>query len=463
MGDGVNIAARLEGIAKPGAICLVEQAYWQVKGRLDLAVIDLGPTQLKNIADSVRVYSLEPGAPAQAKPTPTPPEKAAARLSIVVLPFANLGGDSEQDHFVDGVTESLTTDLSRIRGAVVIGRNTAFTYKGKAVDLKQIGRELNVRYVLEGSVQRGGSRMRVNVQFIDAESGHHLWAERFDKPLADLFDMQEEIVARLANALNIHLVAGEARRAEQSPDPDSMDLYFQGLAWLNKSLIPGNLAQARSFLDRALSADPDNIEALVGSARTDFLAASLSFSPDPTTAFAAAEEKLTRALSAVPNHQRAHSVLGFINVYAKRAARSIAECEYALGLDRNLPQALATIGWCKIFIGRGEETEGHVGAALRLSPRDNLINIWMNYVGVANSVIGCYEQAVAWHQRSIEANRNFPPAYLWLAAALGQLGRLDEARSATQAALALNPRPSLLLALARFGLRWRRGGSALAC
>jgi TolB-like protein len=148
----------------------------------------------------------------------------------VILPFANIGGDPEQEHFVDGVTESLTTDLSRIRGAVVIGRNTAFTYKGKAVDLKQIGRELNVRYVLEGSVQRGGNRMRVNVQPIDAESAHHLWAERFDKPLAGLFEMQDEIVARLAGALNDQLFVAEARRAEKVPNPDSMDLYFQGLA-----------------------------------------------------------------------------------------------------------------------------------------------------------------------------------------------------------------------------------------
>ena len=208
-------------------------------------------------------------------PTPIPAalnRKGPPRLSIVVLPFANIGGDPEQEHFVDGVTESLTTDLSRIRGAVVIGRNTAFTYKGKAVDLKQIGRELNVRYVLEGSVQRGGNRMRVNVQLIDAETGNHLWAERFDKPLADLFDMQDEIVARLAGALNAQLVAAEARRAEQAPNPDSMDLYFQGLAWFNKGWTPDNVAQARSFFDRALVADPDNVDALVGSARADVVA-----------------------------------------------------------------------------------------------------------------------------------------------------------------------------------------------
>ena len=219
MGDGVNIAARLEGIAKPGEICLSEDAYRQVKGRLDLAVTDLGPTQLKNIADPIRVYSLEVGAPAAAKPSPSPaPEKSdPPRLSIAVLPFANIGGEPEQEHFVDGVTESLTTDLSRIRGAVVIARNTAFTYKGKPLDVKRIGRELNVRYVLEGSVQRGGNRMRVNVQLIDAETGNHLWAERFDKPLADLFDVQDEIVARLANTLNAQLVAAEARRATRTP------------------------------------------------------------------------------------------------------------------------------------------------------------------------------------------------------------------------------------------------------
>ena len=214
---------------------------------------------------------MQVGAPAQAKlaPAPAPEKSAPPRLSIVVLPFANIGGDPEQEHFVDGVTESLTTDLSRIRGAVVIARNTAFTYKGKPLDVKTIGRELNVRYVLEGSVQRGGNRMRVNVQLIDAETGNHLWAERFDKPLADLFDMQDEIVARLAGALNAQLVAAEARRAEQAPTPDSMDLYFQGLAWLNKGLTPDNVAQARSFFDRALSADPDNVDALIGSAGAD--------------------------------------------------------------------------------------------------------------------------------------------------------------------------------------------------
>ena len=365
------------------------------------------------------------------------------------MPFANIGGGPEQEHFVDGVTESLTTDLSRIRGAVVIGRNTAFTYKGKAVDLKQIGRELNVRYVLEGSVQRGGNRMRVNVQLIDAETGNHLWAERFDKPLADLFDMQDEIVARLAGALNAQLVAAEARRAEQAPNPNSMDLYFQGMAWLNKGLTPGNVAQARNFFDRALTADPDNVEALIGSAWADVAdGANLSVT-DPTAAFAAAEAKLTKALSSVPDHGRAHMSLGFVDIRTKRAAEGIAEFEHALALDRNLADAHSGIGFGKIFIGRAEETEAYTVEALRLSPRDTLAYVWMTRAGIAKYQLGSLDQAVAWFRRAIEANRNYPHSYFALGAALAQLGRLDEARSAVNAGLALNP--SFAISRARAG------------
>ena len=358
---------------------------------------------------------------------------------MVVLPFANIGGGPEQEHFVDGVTESLTTDLSRIRGAVVIGRNTAFTYKDKHVDLKQIGRELNVRYVLEGSVQRGGSRMRVNVQLIDAETGNHLWAERFDKPLADLFDMQDEIVARLAGALSAQLVAAEARRAEQAPTPDSMDLYFQGLALLNKGYTPDNVAQARSFFDRALTGDPDNVEALVGSGRADAVDGATLFLTEPMAAFTAAEAKLTKALSSVPDHARAHLYLGLVEIFTRRGAEGIAECEHALELDRNLASAHAIFGLGKIYIGHAEETEAHVGETLRLSPRDTLACQWMTNAGLAKLYLGSYEQAVGWFRRALEANRNYPQAYFRLAAALAQLGRLDEARSSVNTGLALNP------------------------
>ena len=198
MGDGVNLAARLEGIAEPGGICLSEDAYRQVRDRLQEEFIDLGEKDLKNIARPVRAYAIKTGLgrPAVVTQVPAPEKAAPPRVSIVVLPFTNIGGDSEQEYFADGVTESLTTDLSRIAESFVIARNTAFSYKGKPFDVKQIGRELNVRYVLEGSVQRSGNRLRVNVQLINAKTGAHLWAERFDKPVADLFEMQDEIVAQ---------------------------------------------------------------------------------------------------------------------------------------------------------------------------------------------------------------------------------------------------------------------------
>jgi TolB-like protein/class 3 adenylate cyclase len=440
MGDGVNIAARLEGIAEPGAICLSEDAYRQVKARLDLAVKDLGPTQLKNIAEPVRVYSLHVGAPERGKPASPPPRATLPRLSIVVLPFANISGDSEQEYFVDGVTESLTTDLSRISGSFVIARNTAFTYKGKHVDVKQIGRDLNIRYVLEGSVQRGGNRFRLNVQLIDTETGNHLWAERFDKPVADLFDMQNEIIARLANALNAELIALEARRADQSPNPDSMDLYFQGAAWANKGLNPQYFAKARTFFERALALDPDNVDALVGQARIDAEMVGGGLADDRAARLTSAEAALNKALLLAPNHPWAHTWMGLVYIHTNRGIQAIAEAERALALDRNLTHAQAgVLATAKIHLGRAEETEGHIQEGIRLSPRDGNLYIWAMLGGLAKLSLGEDEAAVAWLGRSIETNRNFPFPQFLLASALAHLGRLEAARVAVRAGLALDP------------------------
>ena len=439
MGDSVNIAARIEGIAAPGAICLSEDAYRQVKGRLEVSVSDLGPKELRNIAEPVRVYLLHVGQRAPPRPTPAfEAQTAPPRLSIVVLPFANISEDPAQEHFVDGVTESLTTDLSRVRGMVVIARNTAFAYKGKLIDAKTIGRELNVRYVLEGSVQRSGGRMRVNVQLIDAEAGHHLWAERFDKPVVDLFDMQDEIVARLTGPLSAPLIAAEARRANQAANPDALDLYFQGAAWLYKGPTPDNLAQARQFFERALVADPSNVDALIGSAATHAVAA-MSLVADPLAAFAAAEPRLNTALSLAPNDARGHMWLGLVDMWTRRTAQGIARCEHALELDRNLAPAHALIGYGKLFVGNGEETESHIAEALRLSPQDPAAYTWMSFVGMSKNYPGSYEQAAAWFRRSIEANPNFPHTHFHLASALAHLGRLDQAHSALKVGLALNP------------------------
>lgn len=440
-GDGVNIAARLESITEPGGICISSAVYDHVRGKVAIEFADLGEQNLKNIARPVRAYAVIRDGPSSATETArtVPALLSPPHLSIVVLPFANLGGDPEQDYFVDGVTESLTTDLSRISGSFVIARNTAFTFKGKAVDVKQVGRELNVRYVLEGSVQRGGTRLRVNVELIDARTGNHLWAERFDKPVADLFDMQDEIVSRIANTLRAQLVAAEATRAERTLHPDAMDLEFQGRAYLYKGVAPEHLTQARGFFERALALDPRNVEALVGVASVDATVGALSMTDDGTVRFAAAESASIKALSLAPNHALAHLTLGCVQMFTKRADQGIREFEQALALDRNFANAHALIGFAKYFLGRGEETEIHVQEAFRLSPRDTLASRWMAWVGFAKMQLNLDAEAVVWLRRGLDANRNYAVVHFCLAAALARLGALDQAQAAVQAGLMLDP------------------------
>ncbi len=440
LGDGVNITSRLEGVAEAGGVCISGAAYEHVRGRIEAEFIDLGEKVLKNIARPVHVYAvrIEADGP-QSAPHPALSEFGPPRLSIVVLPFANIGGDAEQDYFVDGVTESLTTDLSRIRGSFVIARNTAFTYRGKALDVTKIGRELNVRYALEGSVQRSGNRMRVNAQLIDAQSGNHLWAERFERPMTDLFEMQDEIVARIANTLNAQLVAVEARRAERTPAPDSLDLYFQGEAWVNKGVTFESMTRAHSFFERALALDPGNVDALAGMSQVEAnFAISLSTS-DKAARFAAAEEAAAKALSLAPDHALAHVSLGMVLGFTNRAAQGIAEYERALALDRNMAGAHALIGQNKLFIGRAEETEAHVLEALRLSPRDPWAYIWRLTAGFAACLLGRNEEAALWFRQSIEANRNFALCRFIHATVLANSGRMDEARFELAAGLALDP------------------------
>jgi tetratricopeptide (TPR) repeat protein len=255
--------------------------------------------------------------------------------------------------------------------------------------------------------------------------------------------MQDEIVARVAGSLTDQLSAAEARRAEQVATPDSMDLYFQGVASLAKGATPVNVAQARGFFDRALIADPNNVDALILSAMVDVVESVLLFVRDPVEALQAAEAKSARAVSLVPDHARAHTALGLVYIETKRAPLGIAECEYALELDSNLANAHATIGWGKVNIGCPEETESHVLEALRLSPCDSVAFGWMNVAGRARLHLGDWEQAVTWFQRAIEANRSYPASYFLLASGLAQLGRLDEARSAIKSGLALQPDFSL--------------------
>jgi TolB-like protein len=364
---------------------------------------------------------------------------AIPHLSIVVLPFANIGGDLEQEHFVDGVTDSLTTDLSRIADALVIGRNTAFTFKGKAMDVREIGRELNVRYALEGSVQRGNNRFRVNVQLTDTETGAQVWAERFDKPAADLLDMQDEIVSRLANTLDAELIKAEARRAKRALRPDAMDLYFQGRALQNQGITPAVMARAKDFFMRALALDPDHIEAAVAAAHVDFAIGSSSMAADGSAHFGAAEKALNHVLLRAPNHPRAHMLLGAVQIRTNRAANGIAECRRALTLDRNLADAHGFIALGKHALGRGEEVETHIQEALRLSPRDTRAFLWFMIVGMAKLLSDADIEALDWLRRSVEANANFALAHFHMAGAHAMVADLKEARSSANVGLTLDP------------------------
>ena len=304
---------------------------------------------------------------------------------------------------------------------------------------KQVGRELNVRYVLEGSVQRGGNRLRVNVQLIDAETGNHLWAERFDKPVADLFDMQDEIVSRLANTLDAQLIAAEARRAERSPHPDAMDLYFQGRACLNKGMTPEYMAQARGFFERALALDPGNIEALVGTALVDFNSGATFSTDDRTAHLAAAETALIKALSHGPTARAGPHVSGRRPYFHE--PRGPRHCRMRAGVGAG--SKFGRRAWLDrsrqdfIWSRRGDRGPYPRGAP-PLSSR--YLRLPVDAVCRSRQVLlGADAEAVAWLRRSIEANRNFPFAHFFLAAALAPLGALDEARAAVQAGLALDP------------------------
>jgi TolB-like protein/class 3 adenylate cyclase len=439
LGDGVNIAARLQGIAAPGTICLSEDAFRQVRNKVSAPIIDRGDVTLKNIPQPVRVYELRGSPPAVVTAdVPNAPDSAAP-LSIIVLPFANLGQLSTDEQFADGITESLTTDLARIPHSVVIARNTAFTFKGKSVEARLIGHQLHVKYILEGSVQRSGDRIRVNVQLIDAESGSHLWADRFDKACGDLLRMQDEIVARIANALHFPLIAAEAGRAERSTEPASIDLYFQGMAWVHKGLRPDWLDQAQNCFEKARSIDDANLEARVGLAMVDTLRGVVCASDNPTSAFESAERILTDVLSAVPYHAWAHCLMAAVLISTRRAERGILECERALDLNPSLASAHAMLGFAKYLIGKGEETESHVEEALRLSPLDSFAYLWMLFAGVAKVQADEYDEAVTWLRRSLDINTNSPWAHFHLGVALYLMGRAPEARAEIQAGLQIDP------------------------
>jgi TolB-like protein/class 3 adenylate cyclase len=478
MGDGVNIAARLQGVAKPGAICLSEDAYRQVKGRLDLAVTDLGKKPLKNIAEPVHAYSVEVGKQAQAKPikssvlkrrsllarlatalaallivivggawwflntnrpasiaTKTPVD--AARLSIVVLPFANLSGDPAQDYLADALTDELITGLTRIRDSFVIARNTAFTYKGKPVDAKQIGKDLGVRYVLEGSVQPSGGQMRVNAQLIDASSGAHVWADQFDTPRADLLKMQDEIVTRLARAMALQLHQAEADRLKRMPagNANAEDLALQCLGGLLKVGFLGKEADAiYPLCEQALALDPNNDLALGVLSNKYWLPVGMGLSADLKADLKRADELASRAIALNPNDDGHHTAKAMILLNQARYDESAAENERALALNPSNVFAYASLGWDSYYTGQFEKSLEYFDKAIRLSPGDPAMGVWLDSKAGAYFGLKQYDQAIEWARRAVVIDPSFGAD---LVAPLVLTGRETEAGEALQRYLAL--------------------------
>ena len=483
MGDGVNIAARLQSVAKPGTICLSEDAYRQVKSRLDLKVSDLGATPLKNIAEPVRVYSLEVGQPAQARSVPSamPADSVkssaskgrlgfrplaagfaalfllvaasgwfllmgrsvkpaqAAHLSVVVLPFANLSGDPAQDYFADGVTENVTTDLSRIRGSFVIARNTAFTYKGKSIDAKEVGKELGVRYVLEGSVQRDQNRVRVNAQLIDAESGAHMWADRFEADTADLFKLQDQVVAQLANALRYELGMAEATKAAGTQNPDAIDLAMRGWAVMPHSMPSKDEADAaRPFFEQALKIDPNNSEALAGKAQTNLF--EYIYAPRADADYdAAILGPADRAIVLDRDNIHAYRVKGQYLAVSGRPEDAVRALDAGLAVDPNAAGLLAMRSSPKDYLRRFEEAKSDIQQAMLLSPRDPAMSQWFNLRADTELGLGRFDEALEDVKKAVDGGYRNIYSYINLAATHALKGELDEAKAAMAEARRLKP------------------------
>src|ERR1700733_605349 len=386
LGEGVNIAARLESICEPGGVLISNTAFEHVRGKTDAEFVDLGEKNLKNMSRPVRVFAIRMRAAAPASFVLTRPTSGTPRLSMIVLPFTNLSGDPAQDYFADAITDDITTDLSRLPDSFVIGRNTAFTFKGKNVDAKQVGRELGIRYVLEGSVRRSGTRVRTNAQLIDGENGAHLWADRFDCDRCDLIDIQDEITGRIASALGMQLIDAESKRAlrEHPSNPDAVDLTMQGWASLSRPPSQESLGSARMLFDRALTLDSKTASALVGLSYCLARAVNSGFSSSLDADLAEAHLLVREALALTPDNARANWVLGLVLRSERKLEQALAAFEKAIALDRNFAPAFGSLGDVVMFLGRPDETIRYNHQALRLSPRDPLLANWQFDIGLAH-------------------------------------------------------------------------------
>jgi adenylate cyclase len=433
-GDGVNIAARLEGLAQPGGICISDDAYRQVRGKLDVNFEDSGEQQLKNIAQRVRVYQFQHGGTVSAGP-PALPDKP----SIAVLPFQNMSGDKEQDYFADGMVEDIITGLSRIKWLFVIARNSTFTYKGRSVDIKQVGRELGVRYVLEGSVRKTTGRVRITTQLIDAETGGHIWAERYDRAIDDIFALQDDITLSTVAAIEPNLRHAEIERAKRKR-PENLDAYDLVLRAtpLADTGMPDGASRALPFLEKALSIDPEYALAHGQAAFCHeilFIRAGRR-EENRTAAIRHAHAAIALGPDDAPALAYGGIAIGLVE-HDRVLAMEVFESALAIS-----PSTAWALLWGALILGWGGEAERAIDwgeRGIRLSPFDPWITAALHGICMGHFLRGRYEDAATAVRRAIRSKPGFSISHMFLAAVLAKLGRMDEAKAAAERVLQLQP------------------------
>jgi adenylate cyclase len=448
LGDGVNIAARLESLSEAGGICISGTAYDQVENKLSIGYEYLGEQTVKNIAKPVRVYRalMEPEALSRRGLEVASKERMALPLpdkpSIAVLPFVNMSRDPEQEYFSDGITEEIITVLSKVPNMFVIARNSVFTYKGKPVKVKQVSEELGVRYVLEGSVQKSGDKVRITAQLIDALSGHHLWAERYDRDLKDIFALQDEITMKVITALQVELTAGEMAGmiAKGTKNIDAFIKYLQAYELMYSATKEGN-AQAKKILEEAIALDPDYPRLYMGLARAHALDVWDGTTESPDKSLARAFKLAQKAISLDNSNAAAHGALGEIYMMKKQYDKAIAECERAVSLDPNSAENIFWLGMVLNYAARAEEAIPYLQNAIRLNPLPPAIYFIQLAVSYRDS--GQYEKAIEASKKALQREPNTQYAYIHMAVSYIRLGQEKEARAAAAEILRINPKFSL--------------------
>ena len=434
-GDGVNIAARLEGIAEPGGICISDDAHRQIRSKLNVSYDDMGPRTLKNIAEPMRAWRLRLGGEAAlaipSGPTSEPLLALPNKPSIAVLPFQNMSGDPEQEYFADGMVEDIITALSQFGELFVIARNSSFAYKGKAIDIRQVGRELGVRYVLEGSVRKAGNRVRITGQLIDASSGAHLWADRFDGDLQDIFDLQDQVTARVANAIAPKIEQVEINRAAHKPTAnlDAYDYFLRGLAEYYK--YTRTAEEALRYLNEAIQLDPDFAVALALAAACYFDRRVQGTMADIPKEIAEATRLARRAAELGKNDATALCYAGLTLAYVAGDVDAGANLnDRALLLNPNYAGALHCRSWIKGWIGEPDQAIDDALQAIRLNPCDPQLARVLGSLAYAHFFAGRYGEASTWAEKSLQYQVNYSAALRVLAASMSLAGRLEEAQGA---------------------------------